>query len=74
MGRKQAYSLICFGVALFLFLFASVERIRIVGKTPGGTSNQKALEIARGRGLLPVQVTLIRGNTLIFPRKREVIL
>lgn len=56
MDRKRAYARVCFGVALFLFLFASVERIRIVGETPGETSNLKALEIARGRGIWPVEV------------------
>jgi hypothetical protein len=44
----------CLGAALFLFLFASVERIQLVANAPGGLSNQKALEVAKGRGLWPV--------------------
>lgn len=54
MSRNQVYSIICFGVALFLSLFASVERIRLAGEAPGELTNQKALEVANGRGLLPV--------------------
>ena len=52
--KKQVYSLICFGVALFLFLFASVDKIRLVGSYPEDLTSQKALEVAKKRGLWPV--------------------
>jgi hypothetical protein len=54
LSKKRVFSFICFGVALFLFLFASVEKIKLVGEAPGSLSNQKALEIAKRRGLWPV--------------------
>ena len=69
MGRKHAYARVCFLVALFLFLFASVERIRIVGETPGETSNLEALEIARGRGLWPVQVNFDTWQHIDFAQE-----
>ena len=57
MNKKLAYSLFCFSVALFLFLFGSVDRIRLVGEAPGELPNdQKALEIAKGRGFWPAVV------------------
>ena len=69
MGRKQAFAGVFFGIALFLFLFASVERIAIVGETPGETSNQDALEIARGRGLWPVEVNLDTWQHIDFSQE-----
>ena len=54
MSKNRVISYICFGVALFLFLFASVERIKLVGDAPGALCNQKALEVAKRRGLWPV--------------------
>lgn len=54
LTKNQFFSFICLGAALFLFLFASVERIKLVANAPGGLSNQKALEVAKGRGLWPV--------------------
>ena len=69
MGKKQAFARVCFGIALFLFLFASVERIRIVGETPGETSNQGALEIARGRGLWPIEVNFDTWQHIDFSQE-----
>jgi hypothetical protein len=54
---------------LLLFLFASVERIRIVGETPGETSNQRALEKARSRGLFPVQVNFDTWQHIDFAQE-----
>ncbi len=55
MSRNISKSYLCFGVALFLFLFASVGRIKLVGDSPGALTNQKAIEIANNnKGLWPV--------------------
>lgn len=54
MNKKQAYSYICFGAALFLFLFASVDEIELNGEQPEDLTNQKALDIAKTRGLWPM--------------------
>jgi hypothetical protein len=56
LSNYRIYSFICLGVSLVLFLFTSVERLELVADAPGALSDQKALEIAKRRGLWPVLV------------------
>lgn len=58
MAGRLKYSFLCFGVALYLFLFASVERISLTGNEEEALTDQRALEVASGKGLLPVRVNL----------------
>ena len=54
LTKNQFFSFMCLGIASFLLLFTSVEKIKLVANAPGGLSNQKALEVAKGRGLWPI--------------------
>ena len=55
MDRRN-YSYLCFGVAVFIFLFASVDTIELVADSPGSLAGEKALEVAEEKGIWPVLV------------------
>lgn len=66
MSKNQVFSFICFGIALFFFLFGSLEKIKLVADAPGALSDQKALEVAKGRGLWPILATFRMRSHIDF--------
>jgi len=54
LNRTRGISYLCFGAALFIFLYASVDTIELVGEAPGSLTNERALEKAEGRGFWPI--------------------
>lgn len=71
LTKNLFFSFLCLGIALFIFLFASVERIELEANAPGGLSNQKALEVAKGRGLWPFLVNFGMTQNLYHAPKIE---